>query len=292
MGIKRVVDVDFWNDEKVMDMFSPEDKLFMLYLLTNPHTTQLGIYAINPKHMAFEIGYSVEVINVLLDRFESKYGMIKYSTQTKEIAIKNFLRHSIIKGGKPVEDCLLKELAKVKDKSLLQFVYNGISDKESLNVTVKKILVILNNEIQNENDNDNDNENENENEVSYHDTLTNRATNREEPKKEEKEVRHKYGEYKNVLLSDNDMEKLKAEFPQDYKERIERLSGYIAQSGKTYKSHLATIRNWARKDKEKNTQTNTQTINGKEYELKNGKYYIKGGSGIAVDPYAKDELPF
>lgn len=290
MGIKRVVDVDFWNDEKVMDMFSPEDKLFMLYLLTNPHTTQLGIYAINPKHMAFEIGYSVEVINVLLDRFESKYGMIKYSTQTKEIAIKNFLRHSIIKGGKPVEDCLLKELAKVKDKSLLQFVYNGISGKESLNVTVKKILVILNNEIQNENDNDN--ENENENEVSYHDTLTNRATNREEPKKEEKEVRHKYGEYKNVLLSDNDMEKLKAEFPQDYKERIERLSGYIAQSGKTYKSHLATIRNWARKDKEKNTQTNTQTINGKEYELKNGKYYIKGGSGIAVDPYAKDELPF
>ena len=288
MGIKRVVDVDFWNDEKVMDMFSPEDKLFMLYLLTNPHTTQLGIYAINPKHMAFEIGYSVEVINVLLDRFESKYGMIKYSTQTKEIAIKNFLRHSIIKGGKPVEDCLLKELAKVKDKSLLQFVYNGISGKESLNVTVKKILVILNNEIQNENDNDN----ENENEVSYHDTLTNRATNREEPKKEEKEVRHKYGEYKNVLLSDNDMEKLKAEFPQDYKERIERLSGYIAQSGKTYKSHLATIRNWARKDKEKNTQTNTQTINGKEYELKNGKYYIKGGSGIAVDPYAKDELPF
>lgn len=286
MGIKRVVDVDFWNDEKVMDMFSPEDKLFMLYLLTNPHTTQLGIYAINPKHMAFEIGYSVEVINVLLDRFESKYGMIKYSTQTKEIAIKNFLRHSIIKGGKPVEDCLLKELAKVKDKSLLQFVYNGISGKESLNVTVKKILVILNNEIQNDNDNDNDNE------VSYHDTLTNRVTNREEPKKEEKEVRHKYGEYKNVLLSDNDMEKLKAEFPQDYKERIERLSGYIAQSGKTYKSHLATIRNWARKDKEKNTQTNTQTINGKEYELKNGKYYIKGGSGIAVDPYAKDELPF
>ena len=286
MGIKRVVDVDFWNDEKVMDMFSPEDKLFMLYLLTNPHTTQLGIYAINPKHMAFEIGYSVEVINVLLDRFESKYGMIKYSTQTKEIAIKNFLRHSIIKGGKPVEDCLLKELAKVKDKSLLQFVYNGISGKESLNVTVKKILVILNNEIQNEN------ENENENEVSYHDTLTNRATNREEPKKEEKEVRHKYGEYKNVLLSDNDMEKLKAEFPQDYKEPIERLSGYIAQSGKTYKSHLATIRNLARKDKEKNTQINTQTINGKEYELKNGKYYIKGGSGIAVDPYAKDELPF
>ena len=36
----------------------------------------------------------------------------------------------------------------------------------------------------------------------------------------------------------------------------------------------------------------TQVINGKEYEYINGKYYIKGGSGIAVDPFATDELPF
>ena len=95
MGVKRVVDVNFWNDDKVMEMFSPEDKLFMLYLLTNPHTTQLGIYAINQKHMSFELGYTSDVISVLLDRFENKYEIIKYSKKTKEIAIKNFLKHSI-----------------------------------------------------------------------------------------------------------------------------------------------------------------------------------------------------
>ena len=67
-------------------------------------------------------------------------------------------------------------------------------------------------------------------------------------KNSSKPVRHKYGEYKNVLLSDEDMEKLKAEFPSDYLERIERLSGYIASTGKSYKNHLATIRNWAKKD--------------------------------------------
>lgn len=61
-------------------------------------------------------------------------------------------------------------------------------------------------------------------------------------------TRHKYGEYNNVLLSDEDMAKLQSEFP-DWQERIERLSSYIAQSGKSYKNHLATIRNWARKDK-------------------------------------------
>lgn len=69
------------------------------------------------------------------------------------------------------------------------------------------------------------------------------------PKREDKRPRHKYGQYENVLFSDEDMEKLKAEFP-DWQQRVERLSAYIAQTGKVYKNHLATIRNWARRDEE------------------------------------------
>ena len=63
-----------------------------------------------------------------------------------------------------------------------------------------------------------------------------------------KPVRHKYGLYENVLLTDEDYGKLIAEFPHDYSDRIERLSEYIASTGKKYKSHLATIRAWAKKD--------------------------------------------
>ena len=64
----------------------------------------------------------------------------------------------------------------------------------------------------------------------------------------DKSTRHKYGYYKNVLLSDEDMEKLKTEFPDDWEKRIERLSEYIASKGAKYKNHLATIRAWARKE--------------------------------------------
>lgn len=64
-----------------------------------------------------------------------------------------------------------------------------------------------------------------------------------------KSPRHKHGEYQNVLLSDDDLEKLMAEFPSDWDQRIQRLSEYMASSGKSYKNHLATIRNWARRDK-------------------------------------------
>lgn len=71
-----------------------------------------------------------------------------------------------------------------------------------------------------------------------------------EPPKSSKPVKHKYGEYKNVLLTDDELQKLKTEYS-DYEERIERLSSYVASTGKSYKSHYATIRNWARKDAEK-----------------------------------------
>lgn len=70
------------------------------------------------------------------------------------------------------------------------------------------------------------------------------------PSGEHRNQRHKYGEYSNVLLSDTDLAKLKSEFPNDWEERIERLSAYMASTGKTYKNHLATIRNWAKRDSE------------------------------------------
>ena len=77
-----------------------------------------------------------------------------------------------------------------------------------------------------------------------------------------KPTRHKYGQYKNVLLSDEDMDKLKAEFPSDWEQRIERLSEYIESKGAKYKNHLATIRSWARKEKKpdaKHVGSNTGT---------------------------------
>lgn len=67
-----------------------------------------------------------------------------------------------------------------------------------------------------------------------------------------KNVKNIYGEFQNVKLTDAESEKLKASFP-DYQERIERLSAYIASTGKKYKSHYATILNWARKDNDNGT---------------------------------------
>ena len=154
-AVKRIVSTAFWTDSKVDD-FTPEDKYFMLYLLTNPFTTQLGIYELSVKQAAFQMGYSAEAVLALIERFQNKYGMILYSQKTGEVAILNYLRHSIVKGGKPVEDCIRKEIRNIKDKSLIAKAFRHIKDEDDLNETVKKIIALYFEE--NEDDNDNDNE--------------------------------------------------------------------------------------------------------------------------------------
>ena len=67
-------------------------------------------------------------------------------------------------------------------------------------------------------------------------------------------VRHRHGAYHNVLLTDVELETLKSEFPQDYEDRIERLSEYIASKGARYKNHLATIRSWDRRERREREQ--------------------------------------
>ena len=139
MAIKRIVDTSFWTDGK-MDDFSPEDKYFYLYLMTNPFSTQLGIYEISVKQAAFQLGYSMDAVKVLIERFQNKYGLIIYDPETSEIAIKNYLRHAIVKGGAPVRDCLIREIKRVKNKDLIDEVFGHIKSDTSLNETVRNLM--------------------------------------------------------------------------------------------------------------------------------------------------------
>lgn len=130
MGVFRSIQTGFWKDPKVIEEMTPEDKLFFLYIMTNPNTTQIGIYKITKKQMAFELGYSLESINALVDRFEKHHKLIKYNTETRTIAIKNWGKYNLNRGGKPVIDCIKKELSQVNDIQMLNYVRGCISRPE------------------------------------------------------------------------------------------------------------------------------------------------------------------
>jgi hypothetical protein len=85
-----MVHTDFWLNPVLSEEMTPEDLYFFLYLLTNPHTTQIGIYKITKKQMAFDMGYSIESVDSLMNRFIQHHELIRYNPNTRELAIKNW----------------------------------------------------------------------------------------------------------------------------------------------------------------------------------------------------------
>ena len=80
-----------------------------------------------------------------------------------------------------------------------------------------------------------------------------------------------YGEMQNVLLTDEEHEKLRLNFCDHYEDYIEKLSYYIDGQGKDkYKSHYSTIRQWLLKDGVKPYEYIEDAIFDEEGNLLNG----------------------
>lgn len=92
----------------------------------------------------------------------------------------------------------------------------------------------------------------------------------------------RYGEFQNVLLTEEEYEKLKVKFP-DYKERIESLSEYMRSKGKTYKDHYATILSWARKEEREN-KDKPKPVEPKKYKVFEKEDYEK-------EDFVPDQMP-
>lgn len=94
MAIYRNVYLSFWTDPKVDDKFTPEDKYFYLFLLTNPHTTLSGCYEISMRQLTGETGYNEDTVLRLLKRFEYEHDVIRYSEKNSEILILNWSKYN------------------------------------------------------------------------------------------------------------------------------------------------------------------------------------------------------
>lgn len=145
MALYRFVHSTFWSDSRVMEEMTPEDKYFYLYLLTNQSTTQIGIYQITKKKIAFELGYSNESVRTLMERFENHHKLIKYNTATRELAIKNWGKYNFTRLGKPMVDCIKKELQGVKDLSLVEYIIENIEKTEV--IALYNSLLLSNNHV-------------------------------------------------------------------------------------------------------------------------------------------------
>lgn len=131
MAIYRTIHLSFWTDAKVDEDFTPEDKYFFLYLLTNPHTNLLGCYEIGRKQMSIETGYEVAVIDKLIARFEQIHKIVKYSKTTKELLVLNWAKYNWTSSPK-FKSALIKELCYVKDRKFKGFLEEKVYGNDTV----------------------------------------------------------------------------------------------------------------------------------------------------------------
>lgn len=135
----RQIQTNFWSNTYIQEEMTAEDKYFYLYLMTNEFTTQIGIYSITKKQMAFDLGYSIESVQALLQRFETYHKLIKYDIETREIILLKWAETNLNIGGKPVQDLIKKEISQVKNKEFLFLMFENCP-KNSLKNFIASLL--------------------------------------------------------------------------------------------------------------------------------------------------------
>lgn len=135
MAAYRNISVSFWTDSKVDDEFTPEDKYFFLYLLTNPHTNICGCYEISMRQMERETGYNADTIQRLINRMQNIHRVIMYSDLTKEILIVNWSRYNWSESDK-LKKAVINVAKYIKNPSFRKIVCEILSGAEPVSVPV------------------------------------------------------------------------------------------------------------------------------------------------------------
>lgn len=169
MANYRNVSMAFWEDSKVVDDFTPEDKYFYLYCLTNPHTTLCGCYEISLKQIANETGYSTDTSERLLKRLDEVHDVIRYNAPTKELLILRWSKYNWTDSEK-INKPLLDAIRKTKHPAFREFLAECYNARKNVAVPYDPAD--------------------------------------DQPSERPKVERHKYGEYGWVRLSDDEYTRL------------------------------------------------------------------------------------
>ena len=235
------ITTDIFDDEKILmiESLPSADSIIVIWfkLLTFAgKQNNDGVFIMNNRiaytdeMLASIFRRDVNTVRLSLKTFQS-FGMIDIIDDV--ITIPNWNKHQTLDAyeRKKERDRLYQAERRANQRALIQ-------KSSDSNATPSSDVVISEEDKDKERDKELDN------------NILSDSVESKPPSKPKKPVKHKHGEYNNVLLTDEELEKLQAEYP-DWKDRIERLSSYVASTGKSYKSHYATIRNWARNDKKK-----------------------------------------
>jgi hypothetical protein len=220
MAIYRSISMTFWTDSKIAEDFTPEDKYFYLYLMTNPLTNLPGCYEISIRQMSIDTGYTKETIQKLLNRMVEVHNVVRYSPETREILLLNWGKYNWNNSPK-LRKCVEEQIKYIKNKDFKTYVESLFFGKDMVSIpyTYGSDTSVS---------------------VSVSDSVS-----VSEKQKKPKKVKHKYGEYGHVALTDEEYGRLVSDYGEPgVKAGITKVDKYCQKSGKTYKDYNLVLRDW------------------------------------------------
>jgi len=128
VATQRYISTSFWDDEWVQTL-DPSEKLFYIYLLTNPLTNIAGVYKITDRRVGFDTGFSDEVISEMWMRFTRLNKAVRFG---EWVIIPSWPRHQRWQDRKTIKMGIEKILTEVPSdvhKKLHEVKYSYPMDK-------------------------------------------------------------------------------------------------------------------------------------------------------------------
>lgn len=211
MAKGRLISTGFWDDSKVVDDFTPEDKYIYLYCMTNPHTNLCGCYEVSVKQIASETGYNEDTVKRLLMRLDRNHNVIRYNSTTKELLVLNWFRYNWSASEK-LNKPLLAEIRGIKCDGFREYLAGRYNERETVTVPYEYC------------------ETPPVQDTPAPPAAPEQPARRRRAAPPEQKVRHKRGEYGWVKLTDEEYERLQQELGDA---ELQRCIAYIDESAQS-----------------------------------------------------------
>ena len=137
----RMIATELWNDKEFRKIKSIKTRYLWIYLLSCPMSKSCGIFHLPLDIIVFDTRTSEEEVEKSIQELETN-NFIYYDRENEEIAIYNYPKYNINNMGKPMVDCITRELDIVVNKTLIERVVDSLKDYEKTLVNEHKINLV------------------------------------------------------------------------------------------------------------------------------------------------------
>jgi hypothetical protein len=126
MAKYRHVYTKIWNDA-IFEEMSPEQKLIFLCVLTNPRTTQCGIYEITMRQLGHYTGINEKNLKSGLKGLMLTFPtLLQYDEDTREMCVIQWVKYNLQgKVSNRIAECVKNELEGIKSYRLIRHVIDN-----------------------------------------------------------------------------------------------------------------------------------------------------------------------